>query len=217
MTKNFSIGNDIQPRRDLTRYVKWPKYVTLQRKKAILLKRLKVPPVLNQFTNTLNTNQAQQLFSLLRKYKATEGAADAKGKVQRKLRYGLNEVTSLIEKKKAKMVVIAHDVDPIELVVWLPTLCRRKEVPYCIVKGKARLGQLTGRKKASVVCLTDVSKEDKTALETMQATFKSQYNDNVDMRRRWGGGHLGRKSMDKKLKHERAVAAEAAKKIGMQA
>ena len=37
-------------------------------------------------------------------------------------------------------MVIAHDVDPIELVVWLPALCRKMEVPYCIVKGKSRLG-----------------------------------------------------------------------------
>lgn len=37
-------------------------------------------------------------------------------------------------------MVIAHDVDPIELVVWLPALCRKMEIPYCIVKGKSRLG-----------------------------------------------------------------------------
>ena len=41
---------------------------------------------------------------------------------------------------KAQLVVIAHDVDPIELVVWLPALCRKMEIPYCIVKGKSRLG-----------------------------------------------------------------------------
>ena len=40
--RNFSIGNDIQPERDLTRYVRWPKYVTLQRKKRVLVQRLKV-------------------------------------------------------------------------------------------------------------------------------------------------------------------------------
>jgi hypothetical protein len=40
--KNFNVGNDIQPRRDLTRYVRWPRYVNLQRKKQVLLKRLKV-------------------------------------------------------------------------------------------------------------------------------------------------------------------------------
>jgi large subunit ribosomal protein L7Ae len=40
--RNFSVGNDIQPKRDLTRYVKWPKYINLQRKKRVLLQRLKV-------------------------------------------------------------------------------------------------------------------------------------------------------------------------------
>jgi len=55
--KNFRIGNDIQPKRDMTRFVKWPKYVRIQRQKRILLKRLKVPPVLNQFTHTMDANE----------------------------------------------------------------------------------------------------------------------------------------------------------------
>ena len=49
---------------------------------------------------------------------------------------------SFFLQNKAQLVVIAHDVDPIELVVWLPALCRKMEVPYCIVKGKARLGSV---------------------------------------------------------------------------
>lgn len=36
------------------------------------------------------------------------------------LKFGLNHVTTLVETKKAKLVLIAYDVDPIELVVWLP-------------------------------------------------------------------------------------------------
>lgn len=56
------------------------------------------------------------------------------------LKFGINHVTSLIEEKKAKLVLIAHDVNPVELIVWLPALCRKMNVPYCIVKGKARLG-----------------------------------------------------------------------------
>ncbi|TNN68135.1 60S ribosomal protein L7a [Liparis tanakae] len=48
--KNFGIGQDIQPKRDLTRFVKWPRYIRLQRQRAILYKRLKVPPEINQFT-----------------------------------------------------------------------------------------------------------------------------------------------------------------------
>jgi large subunit ribosomal protein L7Ae len=47
---------------------------------------------------------------------------------------GLNHCIGLIENKKAKLVVIAHDVDPIELVVYLPHLCQKNGVPYCIIK-----------------------------------------------------------------------------------
>lgn len=48
------IGQDIQPSRDLSRFVKWPKYIRIQRQKAVLQKRLKVPPPINQFTQTLD-------------------------------------------------------------------------------------------------------------------------------------------------------------------
>ena len=63
--RNYNVGGDIQPRKDLTRYVRWPKYVNLQRKKQVLLKRLKVPPMINQFSNTLNKNQATELIKLV--------------------------------------------------------------------------------------------------------------------------------------------------------
>jgi len=59
-------------------------------------------------------------------------------------KYGLNHVVALVEAKKAKFVAIADDVDPIELVVFLPALCRKMGVPYVIVKGKSRLGLITG-------------------------------------------------------------------------
>jgi large subunit ribosomal protein L7Ae len=56
------------------------------------------------------------------------------------VKYGLNHITSLVESGKAQLVVIAHDVDPIELVVWLPQLCKSMGVPYCIVKVRAGRG-----------------------------------------------------------------------------
>src|SRR5690606_5380172 len=67
--KNFGIGQDIQPVKDLSRYVKWPEYVRLQRQRRILNQRLKVPPALNQFTQVLDKNTATQLFKLVNKYR----------------------------------------------------------------------------------------------------------------------------------------------------
>jgi len=160
--RNFRIGGDIQPKRDLTRFVKWPKYIRIQRQKRILLTRLKVPPAINQFSKTIDKNQASQLLKLLAKYspetkkekktrlqKEAEskagGKADAKKDKKDKptvLKFGLNHVTELIEQGKAKLVIIAHDVDPIEMVVFLPALCRKKGIPYAFIRGKARLGKL---------------------------------------------------------------------------
>merc|ERR1712072_1371293 len=67
--RTFSIGGDILPKRDLTRFVKWPKYVRIQRSKMTLLKRIKIPPAINQFSNTFDKRQASQLFRLLNKLK----------------------------------------------------------------------------------------------------------------------------------------------------
>ncbi|KAM9889689.1 hypothetical protein OXX79_011976, partial [Metschnikowia pulcherrima] len=60
--KNYGIGQAIQPKRNLTRFVKWPQYVRLQRQKKILNMRLKVPPAIAQFQNTLDKNTATQTF-----------------------------------------------------------------------------------------------------------------------------------------------------------
>jgi hypothetical protein len=56
-------------------------------------------------------------------------------------KYRLNH----IEAKKAELVVITHDVDPVELVIFLPALFHKIGVPYVIVKGKARLGTVVLR------------------------------------------------------------------------
>merc|ERR1712014_166685 len=104
--------------------------------------------------------------------------AEVKTKKPQVIKYGLNHVTTLIENNAAKLVVIAHDVDPIELVVWLPALCRKKEVPYCIIKGKGRLGQLVHKMSAACVALTAVNSEDKKELDTVASNMNANFNDN---------------------------------------
>lgn len=115
------------------------------------MKRLKVPPAINQFNLAVNRDQTKNLLKLLKKYapetkkeKKARLLAKAQEKVEtnkaddstrpRVLKFGLNHVTTLVENKKAKLVVIAADVDPVELVLWMPQLCRKQGIPYCIVK-----------------------------------------------------------------------------------
>ncbi len=54
------VGGTVQPKRDLTRYVRWPKYIRLQRQKQILYQRLKVPPSIHQFTQTLDKQTGEE-------------------------------------------------------------------------------------------------------------------------------------------------------------
>lgn len=233
--KNFGIGQDIQPKTDLTRFVKWPEYVRLQRQKVILNQRLKVPPAIAQFTHTLDKNTATQLFKLLNKYRPEtkqekkarlEATAEeaAKGEEAAKdtkkplfVKYGLNHCVALIEAKKAALVVIAHDVDPIELVVFLPALCRKMGVPYVIVKGKARLGTVVHKKTAAVLTLQEVKSEDQRELATLISAAKANFTDKYEeQRRQWGGGIRGNKSAQMLRKRAKAAgqtlsAANAAK------
>eukprot|EP00126_Sphaerothecum_destruens_P015582 Sdes_comp9604_c0_seq2m1090 len=126
---------------------------------------------------------------------------------------GINHVTALIEAKKAKLVVIAHDVEPIEIVVWLPALCRKMGIPYCIVKGKARLGAVVHKKTATALAFTDVRAEDKSALQKLCEAVKANYNDKFDeVRRKWGGGIMGGKSVARVEKLEKIKAKEAAQR-----
>jgi large subunit ribosomal protein L7Ae len=94
------------------------------------------------------------------------------------LKFGLNHVTYLIEQKKAKLVLIANDVDPIETVVFLPTLCKAMDIPYAIVQNKARLGELVHKKTAAVVALTDF-KENQAELNNIARVCREQFNNVV--------------------------------------
>lgn len=223
--KNFGIGGTVQPKKDLTRFVKWPKYVRLQRQRSILLRRLKTPPSVRQFRFTLDKNVATQLIAFLAKYspetrsekKARQRAAAEAGEAPRGgakpkvLEFGLNHVTTLVEQKKAKLVVIAHDVDPIELVLWLPALCRKMGVPYCVIKGKARLGQLVHQKTATCVALTSVADEHQANFNRLVESCTLSLPD-AHARSHWGDGEMGQKSQNRTYKKERLLLAEELKR-----
>jgi large subunit ribosomal protein L7Ae len=66
-----------------------------------------------------------------------------------KVRIGTNEVTKSSERAEAKLVVMAEDVDPVEILVHVPMLCEEKRIPYLYVPKKARLGQSAGLTKSA--------------------------------------------------------------------
>eukprot|EP01001_Neometanema_parovale_P008046 NODE_4324_length_1080_cov_731.909091_g4125_i0.p1 GENE.NODE_4324_length_1080_cov_731.909091_g4125_i0~~NODE_4324_length_1080_cov_731.909091_g4125_i0.p1 ORF type:complete len:312 (+),score=91.73 NODE_4324_length_1080_cov_731.909091_g4125_i0:56-991(+) len=222
--RTFGIGGDLRTDRNVTRFVRWPRYVRLQRQRAVLQRRLKVPPAVNQFTLTLNRVTKKALFSFAYKYRPEtklqrkrrlRKEAEAKAKDPkaprrpRKLQLykGLQRVTRLIEQKRAKLVMIAHDVVPLEMVVWLPTLCQTMKVPYCIVKDKAALGRLTGFKTCSCVAFVDIRKEDEATFKKLQEAVKVKFADKIeDRKRKWGGLKLGKKHSIKMARMKKASA-----------
>ncbi len=61
-----------------------------------------------------------------------------------KIKKGINETTKSIERKTAKLVVVAKDVTPEEIVVHIPMLCKEMKVPYVFVNTKKELGESVG-------------------------------------------------------------------------
>uniref|UniRef100_A0A8C5W7A4 60S ribosomal protein L7a n=1 Tax=Microcebus murinus TaxID=30608 RepID=A0A8C5W7A4_MICMU len=224
--KNFGTGQDIQPERDLTHFVKWPRYIGLQRQRALLHRRLKVPAAINQFTQALDRQTATQLPTLAHKYRPeakrekkqrvlarAEKKAAGKGDVPTKrppvLRAGLNTLTTLVENKKAQLGVMAHDLDPTELVVLLPARCRKMGSLTALSRGRP------GRGTCTTVAFTQVNLEDKRALAKLVEAIRTNYNDRYDeIGRHWGGSVLGLKSVARIAKLEKAKAKELATKLG---
>jgi len=61
-----------------------------------------------------------------------------------KIKKGTNEVTKVIEKGTAKLVVVAQDVSPKEIIMHIPMLCKEKNVPYIEVPSREELGAAAG-------------------------------------------------------------------------
>ena len=78
--------------------------------------------------------------------------ASGSGRVRR----GTNETTKAVERGQAKLVVIAEDVEPPEVVAHLPLLCEERKIPYVFVPSKEKLGTSAGIDvQAASACITE--------------------------------------------------------------
>ena len=82
--------------------------------------------------------------------------AKATGKIKK----GANEVTKQVERGQAKLVVMAEDVTPEEILAHMPILCEEKNIPYSYVPSKDELGSAAGLKvSTAAVAILNLGKE----------------------------------------------------------
>jgi large subunit ribosomal protein L7Ae len=77
-----------------------------------------------------------------------------------KIKKGTNEVVKSIERGEAKVVVIAEDVSPPEVVFYIPVLCEERKVPFTYVKTKNDLGVKVGIASAASIAVVDFGKNE---------------------------------------------------------
>ena len=104
-------------------------------------------------------------------YDLVEKARD-NGKISK----GANEATKQVERGQAKLVVMAEDVTPEEVLAHMPILCEEKNIPYTYVPSKEELGSSAGLKvSTAAVAIVNLGKE-KAGIESIVKKIESLKN-----------------------------------------
>ena len=83
------------------------------------------------------------------------------GSGEGRLKKGSNEVTKAAERGTAQMIVMAENVNPAELLVHIPLICKEKNIPFIYVEDQAYLAEAAGMNsgaKTAAIALMEVSK-----------------------------------------------------------
>ena len=93
-------------------------------------------------------------------YNVIEQARDT-GRIKK----GANEVTKIVERGQAKLVVMAEDVSPEELLAHVPMICEEKGISYTYVPSKQELGSAAGLKVGTAAVAVVKAGKGKALLE----------------------------------------------------
>lgn len=94
----------------------------------------------------------------------------------RGIKRGTNETTKAVERGKAKLVFIALDVNPPEIVAHLPPLCKERGVPYIFVPSQLELGRTSGLEvSAASVAIVDPGEGEKLINEIVDYLKKGGF------------------------------------------
>ncbi len=90
-----------------------------------------------------------------------------------KLKKGTNEVTKTVERGTAKLVVVAQDTNPKEIIMHLPALCEEKGIPFVPVPKKEDLGQAAGLTIPTAAVAITQEGEAKNIIKELTSKLKS--------------------------------------------
>ena len=88
-----------------------------------------------------------------------------KAKKGGKIRIGVNEVTKAVERGIAKLVLAAEDVQPKEIIMHLPAICKEKNIPFASIATKKELGEKAGIQVGAAAVAVIEEGEGKKELE----------------------------------------------------
>ncbi|MDP2750648.1 MAG: 50S ribosomal protein L7Ae [Nanoarchaeota archaeon] len=93
-------------------------------------------------------------------------------KTSGKIKKGTNEVTKAIEKGQAKLVAVAKNVSPPEIVMHIPLLCKEKGIPCVEVDSREELGAAAGLEVPTVCVAIITEGESKNAIKAITDALK---------------------------------------------
>lgn len=152
-------------------------------KKPALYGALNCPPAIQQFQQKMDEELKQKIADIFQKYRPETPEEKAQREERREpkqevsISFGIREVVKSIERKTAKFVLIANDVDPLVVVLFLPSLCKKMGVSYAIFDSKKRLGAMVGRKSAACIALGQVVPGLKPLMEEADEQFANRHQE----------------------------------------
>lgn len=99
----------------------------------------------------------------------------------KQLKKGANEATKTLNRGICEFIIMAADVEPIEIVLHLPLLCEDKNVPYVFVPSKIALGRACGVSRAVVAAsvTTNEARELQSQIQTIKLAVCASHKANI--------------------------------------
>ena len=89
-----------------------------------------------------------------------------------KVKKGTNEATKAIERGVSKLIIIAEDVEPPEVVAHLPILCEERGAAYAFVPNKQELGKALGIEVTSAAAAILDSGDDQHIIDEVVTSIE---------------------------------------------